>query len=293
MSAIEINARYVLTGPDGSRAVFNDNTDVDFVGMLTDVTGLDSPDVRESSDDLVQMDGGVHGDFFYGRRPITLTGIILNPASAAERNYRQNLLAQASNAMRGDAVLSWNLSSGEEQQVLVRRQQPLRVTGSWQKQFQLQMVSADPRIYSQALHNTATLASTPSGASAGRGYPKAYNVTYSLVAPLGQLIVSNDGNTLSYPILRVFGPGTDPIITNYTTGQQLGLLTTLSSSDFLEIDMYARTIMFAGTSARYSLLDFPNSEWWGLIPGTNDVRINFSTFSGGSGLAVSWRDAWV
>src|SRR5438105_3999485 len=105
MAAVEVAAKYTLTGPRGDAVVFNDITDPNYIGMLTDITGFDSPEVRESADDYVQMDGGVHGDFFYGRRPITLSGILINPVSATDRNIRQNKLSSASDAMRADSVL--------------------------------------------------------------------------------------------------------------------------------------------------------------------------------------------
>lgn len=74
---VEQGAIYELVGPDGTRAVFNNRDDVDFVGWLTaPPSGLDSPEVRESADLLVEADGGIHGAFYFGRRPFTLEGII-------------------------------------------------------------------------------------------------------------------------------------------------------------------------------------------------------------------------
>lgn len=153
MANQELNLIYTLTNSaNATIAVFNDPTDPNYVGMITEISGLDSPEVRESADDLVQADGGIHGDFFYGRRPITITGLILNPTSAAGRNAMMQKLSSASDAMRNDAILSWTPSGGVKQFVSVRRQQPLRFSGAWQKTFQLQVVAADPRVYSDTLH---------------------------------------------------------------------------------------------------------------------------------------------
>lgn len=150
----QTGAKYRLTGPDGTIAVFNDPTDANYVGMLTDVTGLDSANVRESGDDLVQSDGGWHGNFYYGRRPITLTGEVFGHASVDARTARLDRLIRASNAMRGDATLWWQNSdmNAVPMQVLVRRQQPLRISGAWVKNFQLQLVSADAPLFSAVTH---------------------------------------------------------------------------------------------------------------------------------------------
>lgn len=154
---ISLSTKYVLTGPDGTRAVFNEPSDPDFVGAITEVTGLDSPEIRESSENLSGLDGGVHGNFYLGRRPVTLSGTIYNVVSAEDRNKKITKIQQASAALREDATLEWTPAGGEAVYVKLRRQQPLRVSGAWAKEFQLLMVSADPRIYSVATQEAGTV----------------------------------------------------------------------------------------------------------------------------------------
>lgn len=108
--ATEVGARYVLTAPDGSTAVFNDPTDASYVGMMTNVSGLDGAEVRESSSDLVEADGGTHGAFYMGRRPITLEAKVFGHLSIPDRNLRVDRARRASLALRGDANLSWKPS---------------------------------------------------------------------------------------------------------------------------------------------------------------------------------------
>lgn len=292
MAAVEVGAKYTLTGPSGVAAVFNDVTDPNYVGMLTEITGFDSPEVRESADEYVQADGGVHGDFFYGRRPVTLSGILLNPIDAADRNARQNKLSSASDAMRADAVLDWTNSGGARQFISLRRQQPLRVTGTWQKEFQAAMVAADPRIYSYALNGLEVTAAA-AGATSGRAFPEGYNIDYGPSAPNGQVLVTNAGNATSYPLLTVTGPGSNPTISNLTTGQAISLIYTLGVGDTLTIDTLNRTVILNGTTSRYGSVDFLNTSWWGVAPGVNDIRIAFTGFSTGAKLRVDWRDAWL
>lgn len=113
--ATEFNAYYRLVGADGvSVAVFNDPTDANYVGALTEVTGLDSAEVREAASDLPEADGGAHGAFYLGRRPITLSGRVFGHATVAERNLRLDRARRASLALRGDSTLFWKPSTRRE-----------------------------------------------------------------------------------------------------------------------------------------------------------------------------------
>ncbi|MBA3240082.1 MAG: phage tail family protein [Acidobacteria bacterium] len=295
VSGPEFGVKYTLTGPDGSRAVFNDPTDPDYVGYLKDVTGLDSPDVRESSEDLTGLDGGIHGDFFYGRRPVVLEGIIEAPVSASARNARMMKLQMASNAMRDDAVLKWTPSGGVENYVTVRRQQPLRIRGGWNKEFQCALVAADPRIYGSTLNERSDVAggglTSPTG---GRAYSRTYDSSYGPGGSVfGEFTVTNEGSAETFPILTITGPCTNPLISNWTTGQDLRMNYTLGDGDTLTFDMLNRTIVLNGTASRYGYLDFFNSEWWPLVPGGNELRLTFDSYSSPAALEVAWRHAWL
>lgn len=286
----QVSAKYTLTGPDGTRAVFNDQTDRDYVGMVQQITGLDSPDVRESADDLVQMDGGIHGDFFYGRRPITLNGIILNPGSADNRNRRMTKLMRASNAMRQDATLAWILEGGYEQFVSVRRQQPLRIIGAWQKEFQLAVVAADPRIYGAELKTEQVAA--VGGSIGGLSSPMTSPLT-SNAGVAGQMNVENRGNTGTAPLITIYGPCVNPVIVNFTTGEEIALVYTLSANEFLVLDTLNRTVLLNNTASRYGAVDFARTSWFWIEPGLNDLRFSPSSASAGSSMVVQWRDAWL
>jgi hypothetical protein len=142
---VEWGAKYTLVGPDGTTVVFNDSSDPNFIGVLSpESSGLDSADIREDATDAVEEDGGHHGDFFEGRRPVVLQGTII-ASSATQRNERVGKLKRASRALRRDATLTWEPAGGPEGgvELKLRRQQPLRVTKGYVKDFQLGMVAAD------------------------------------------------------------------------------------------------------------------------------------------------------
>lgn len=290
----QYGVKYTLTGPDGTIVTFNDDTDPNNVGMLTEITGFDSPDVRENADDLVQMDGGIHGDFFYGRRPITMTGKITSfGGSTATRNMLMTRLMQATNAMRGDAILQWTPDGSVQQQFIgLRRQQPLRITEAWIKQFQISMVAADPRVYSSILHQQS-VTSDATGTSGGFGFNLAFPISFGAATVTGQTFVENQGNAETYPVYTITGPGTNPTVYNATTGKSLAFIYSLNAGESLTVDTLNRTVLLNNTTSRYSALDFINSSWGGLVPGINDVRLQFFSSGTGASIRVDWRDAWL
>lgn len=287
---IEVGIRYDLNGPSGARVSFNDPDDRDFVGWIEEITGLDGPEVREASENFVEGDGAIHSDFYYGRRPITISGIIDASVFGVERNRKITRLLEAANAMRDDATLLWTASGGLPVQVRVRRQNSPRISGGRVKNFQISLVAADPRIYGEAIQ----IAQVAAGASTNAGFASPLiSPLSSGASPVGQVIVQNLGSCGAPPVISIYGPCTNPVVRNQTTGQQLAFAYTLAATEHLDIDTQQRTILLNGTTNRYSALNFAESDWWELAPGNNDIRLQVSAFSSPASLVILWNHAWI
>lgn len=230
---VETGILYRLTGPDGTSVSFNDSAQWDFVGFTEEVTGLDGPDTRESADLIVEGDGGYHGNFYHGRRPIVLSGIIDPNTFGSARNTMVSNLLRATNAMRQDAVLSWTPTGGDPVAVAVRRQQPPRVTGGRVKSFQVALVAADPRVYGSTERTLArTSEASPSGwwghmgdgeydASAGALSPTLL-LPFGSVAGLtnrGSAGASGNGFAVGSPTIGGYSPG--PLVRGDNTATDL------------------------------------------------------------------------
>ena len=292
VSGIQWGVKYTLTGSDGTIAVFNDSTDPNYVGILSpDSSGLDSPDIRESFDDIPEGDGAVHGTFFKGRRPVILSGVIRH-TDATDRNTRIDRLRRAAglNTLE-DSILTWTPDGGESLMLRLRLNQALRVVGGWVKSFQIPLIAEDPLIYSESLNTTEITATTT--VEFGREYPRVYPLDYGALPAVGQGNVTNEGDVTSPPILRVYGPGQNPAITNMATGETITLLYTLAAGDYLHIDPLKGEVLLNGVLNRYSAVDLSSTSWWGLEPGTNDIRLRYFSYSTGAKLQVDWRDAYL
>lgn len=264
--ATEVGAIYTLTSPDGVTAVFNDPGDANYVGMLTDVTGLDSADVRESANDLTEADGGVHGDFYFSRRPITLSGLVFGHGSVQERSRRLDLARRASMALRGDSTLTWTPQGGVQMFVPVRRQQPFRESGAWVKSFQIALVCQYATLFGTALKTAVA------GAPA-----------------------ENQGNYPAYPILAITGSSSNPTVTGGgLTFRTTGL--TLAAGETVEFDMLNHTGVFtAGTRNGQSAnryIDFALTQW-PYLAGGGSVQTFTVTGGGTTSLVVKFRDTWA
>lgn len=267
----ETGIKYTLESAEGYEAVFNDPTDPFYVGSLTRVTGLDSPEVRENTAELVEADGGVHGNFWYGRRPVIVEGQIRGD-DATERNERLTRLRRASDAMREDAELTFTPSGSIEQFIAVRRQQPLRLDGGVIKDYQLALVAADPRIYSTAEQAVTVAHSTNQSCE-------------------------NQGSAPTPPVFRVSGPssGTATGPTVSLGGAEIALPgLSLTSGTWVDIDTKNRTVVDNTGASRYSTVDFVGTSWFDLLPSTNLVRLDWDSGTlTSSTLRITWRDAWV
>lgn len=266
--ATEVGAVYTLTGPDGSVAVFNDPASGNYVGMLTEVTGLDSAEVRESAQELVEADGGSHGAFWFGRRPIVMTCRVFGHATAAARKLRIDRARRAAIAMRTDAVLTWKPSDfateGIELFTSVRRQQPFRESGAWVKELQIALVSEFAFIYNTTLKSVATGVAT-----------------------------ENRGNTPAYPIVEFTGASTNPTMSDGTrVFRTTGL--NLAGGEKVEFDMSNHTGRFTAGArngqAANRYIDFTTTKW-AYVTGLGTSQ-TFAMTGGGTGL-IKYRDTWA
>lgn len=127
-------------------------------------------------------------------------------------------------------------------------------------------------------------------------------IEFPLVDPPGTAEVVNAGDRDAYPVIRAFGPfgvegdaGDETTIGNETTGLSLVFAgMAIAAGDYLEIDFRAKTILVNGDSAqsRYGYLVFPDSRWWTLQPGTNEVSFGPDTFTGNANAILYYRSAY-
>jgi hypothetical protein len=281
----ETGVTYELTNAAGYSAVFNDPADSDYVGGLGGddaITGLDSPEVRESFADLVEADGAIHNTFYHGRRPITLQGQIQSSDSST-RNVRMTRLQRAVNSLSGDGTLAWTPSGSIKQFVRVRKQQPTRFTGSGTvKNFFVSLVAADPRIYADSISTHSTIARATNETIENRGSAPAPFETITISRPTSG---SMDGF-----VVRV-GGAAGPIVVQLDFAASW---TSASSITSYVINPRLKTVVTTGAVTNaYSDVNFLTTTWADIPQGSTSVRYDATVGTPTANMAVTFRDAWI
>lgn len=266
----ELGIIYTITGPDGTKAVINNRADSDFVGFLTEdgLAGLEAPEVRESAENNVEADGGIHGNFYAGRRPFVVQFTMDQLGSAFVT--AESKVKRASRAYRVDGELKWTPTGGAERFLNFRRQ-GLRMAGRRPKTVNLNLVSERAIVLSKA--------ETTYG-------PTAFNTNQT---------VANNGDIDTPLRFQITGPIVNPAITLTSDPAlpKIQVLTTLIGGDTLDISVLDHTVIKNLVTNLYSVYDFPNSTWWALPPGTGQtVKLTGTGSSGATTLTTFKRDAW-
>jgi len=282
----ETGAPWTLTAADGTTVTFNDGTMV-----LEEVTGFDAPTVRQNVEELPEADGAVAGAFYFGARPVTLRGRIVN-VSAAARNQAVAQLQRSLRGLREDVTLE-SSPQGLPAMQAYGRLQSFRVSGGFVKEFLIGLVCADPRIYSQEEHVVAGIGQV---ATSGAVFPWVFDVSFGGGSGATVTVVAeNAGNFDVAPLVRVTGPIVSPQVKNLATGESVYLdNVTLAAGEFVEFDMQARMAVRGDGTNLYDRVRFPGSVWWSLEPGANSVELRSASASASdASLSVVWRDSWV
>jgi hypothetical protein len=116
----------------------------------------------------------------------------------------------------------------------------------------------------------------------------------------------NAGTTTVFPRLYIYGPISNPIVTNTTTVQTMKFLGTVHENETLVADCYWRVVLLksgrpaptlapvaglAGENRRW-MLDL-SSQWIGLLPGENLLRLNGAQAGENASVVVAFRSGWL
>jgi hypothetical protein len=283
MAAIELGSPYYLYNPAQTDYVaLNKDTDSNFVGYVSDITGLDDSEVRENALNINAGDGGVHGRFWRGRRPWTIAGFIMpmTPVTArsAAVEHMENILNQC---LASDGTLMWIQSNGITKYIPFRKQQPFRDTkgqGNVERDFMVSGVCADWRIYNWTQQT----------------------IQSAIVANAGvlntNLPLATSQGTADAPFTFVMtGPTTGFTLTNSTTGKSIIYLAAVPSGDTLTLDLTGRyPTVNDGSGNQYGNIDFVNSDWSTAVSEGANQFVVITTDSGSTTNAeLLWRDAYA
>jgi len=262
---------------------------------LAQLDGIVSlPDVNSGDSGRLIRHGLHAGDDYLTGRTVTITMEVYGATDAALETSIQNLLTafkpgesesglvfQIPGVANGNKFLLWSRPR--------RRAVPINL--EWFHRvpvITIEMAATDPRLYAAA-ESTQGLGLPTAGG--GMEFNEVPNITFGTTSTGGEETLNNAGTFKTSPVFKITGPVTDPRLVNVTAGKTFHWEGTVSSGDFLLVDMGTRTVLLNGTASRYSGLTGA-SEFWDLSPGDSSVQYRAAAYTASTATAT-WRSAWV
>ena len=260
--------------------------------QILSVDGLEGlPDIRNQDDNRGYADGMFSGrDFFGGRTVSIIINVFEANGFSAQANFntlQSYLLPQTS----GTTPLYFILPPSDEQFINARvRALKSTVDADYTYGYitaQVQFFCPNPCYFSYN-QQTATLLFSP---PTGRIYNRTYNLVYGGGSVQITTTVTNNGWTDAYPTITLNGPITNPVLGNTTQNASLDFNVTLSSVDYLVVDLYNKLITLNGQPARNLLIE---GTWFSAQAGNNDFYLTgVGTLAGTTQAVVTWNSAYV
>jgi hypothetical protein len=109
----------------------------------------------------------------------------------------------------------------------------------------------------------------------------------------GAFYIENNGDAECWPKWMITGPGTNPVLTNVTTGEILTLTITLTAGQVLTVDTNPATLSITREdgSVHWDAVS-PSSTMWSIAVGTNSLTLGMSGTTGASQLQLLYRRRW-
>lgn len=281
---------YTLTTEAGALPITRDE---DAVTRLREISF--SSAVRESRSSRPSIHGVRINPAFKdgGVCAVTLRVDPLKAANDAAIEAARTELVAASNAMLdSDGVLAWtNRGSVTPIKLSGLRTQTdvaFQVVGH---QWQVLLLLESPKPFAEDA--TATVVDSAALTAGGGGFVVPLTIPFALTASSGgDLSVTHAGDfRYAYPVLRVYGPVTNPSVINQTTGKRLVFDGSIAEGDYWEIDLHARRVRLNGVTT-VRALRASQSTWWACVRGVNALQLAGSSYSTSTLLRAYMKSAW-
>lgn len=255
---------------------------------ITDQSGLGNPPTRTVDYDMPGENFGLFVSSLYARRPFTLTATVIGD-DAADLATRRDIFAAAMDTTQGEVPVTFTLANGLIKQIFAncKVSDPQTTTGVVNAvDFQMQFSASFPFFTNPTVNQYTT--GLPVGG--GGTVPLPTVPTGLLGNSGGSVSVVNNGNAMFWPLLKIFGPVTDPQILNKTLNLALELDITISSGQYLLLDTKRKTIVDNFGTNQYSS---KSGDWWVIMPGANPIEFSAASYSSSALLEIFSQDCYL
>lgn len=256
-----------------------------FIQTVTDDITSEREVVAYPEQDLAYV-----GDQYDSARVLTLIGMMRADTVAQYIAERQRIKGWVNQLRRADGLLQWTPPGMEPMQMVVRRHEAPQISAkATSRGMLISLIAGDPRVYAQAEKSVELVGATNIGFTSPFTGP---------ITPSGtgaDVIAHNAGDADSVPTSRWYGPATNPLLINISTGEQVvtdGLI--IGDGEYLEVRHGGRPSMLLNGSEladRYRYRNPRRSKFFSIAPGDNVLRFIASSTGPNTRAVVSWHDA--
>lgn len=269
---------------------------------IAEIGGLARPAVRGEMVEQPGADGAWPAPDWYTARTLRIDCGIKTPGDPAAARQLLAALQEAADDRRvrtvGGAVMPLRIKwPGSPVRVLFGRL--VKLDDSWEKAafgwipLDLEFTVPDPRYYADVEQREELRLGWLSGG--GFTAPVQAPIRVTSGTPTGQNRpgwVTNSGTADAHPVLTVYGPCANPVITHVDTGRQIELAVTLAAGQWARVDTRPGRLTAlrdnGGPVATTSRLDT-----FVLPPGRSEIRWTATDPTATARLTVAWRDAYT
>jgi hypothetical protein len=250
------------------------------------LSGFDYPTIRTNVKEKGNYHGARFGSAYYGARVMTIEGEILG-TSPEDYEIKRRALGQAFTILNGLQQVTFTTRAGlvlRADCIVNNRLEIPYSAGLMQRgTFRIELVAPFPFFLSSTTNTTTVYVFEGGGAEIPAELPLTFSDSLA-----SNVDINNLGNVEAYPIIRIHGVITDPLIKNNTSDLSLSLDYTLSTTaQFIEIDTYNHTVKRGDTGA--NIFSSATGDFWTLKTGLNNVVLSASSYGEGARAEIIYQ----
>jgi hypothetical protein len=254
---------------------------------LTGARGFELPPIRLASYDLAGADFGRFVSSYYGRRRVSIEGVVMGSDVTDFLLQREALIGSLAS---GNAEQTMTITVGGYSLylsvVLISLDVPPQAGIPTAASFRAEFEAAYPFLRSATADTYAISLKTGGGGTLP--FP-AVPATLAYGSG-GSAFVVNQGNAPSWPTVRFSGPVTNPAIRNPATGEEVSFEIVLAADEYLDVDFIEKTAIDHTGRNR---IDTKGGDWWSLGTGTTEVAFVADSTDPDALATLTNESAWL
>lgn len=261
--------------------------------LIEKLDGIGMPDVNMQTQKSPFQDGATIIDYLFDTRTISIEGKISGaPKNLTLIDYYRDQLLTVVNPKFGPGTLTIT-QNGRVLQARTCQPKDIKLGNKLFKDpyqaFLINFECGDPYLYdvTQQQISIITLQNNLT-------FPVAFPTVFSTYLAGTPVDAFNSGHVDTPVVIDFYGPATNPVVTNTTTGQLVKCNITLLSTDVLRIttERGKENVVLNGTTNKMNTLD-STSTFWYLGQDSNLISFSDATSSVNKQCVVKWYNRYI